>query len=93
MISMFNYMLLGAIALASIIVGVFFLRFWKKTGDRFFLFFALSFLIEGINRFALGLQGALNEDSAGYYLIRLLCYGLILIAILDKNLPSRKKKS
>lgn len=92
MISPVSYMMLGAISLASIIAGAFFLRFWKNTRDRFFLFFALSFLLEGINRFVLGMQGALNEDYAGYYLIRLLAYGLILVAILDKNIPPRKKK-
>jgi uncharacterized membrane protein HdeD (DUF308 family) len=47
-------MLFGAIPMASLIAGLFFLRFWKDTGDRFFLFFAVSFLIEGVNRAALG---------------------------------------
>ncbi|HEX6435777.1 MAG TPA: DUF5985 family protein [Candidatus Binatia bacterium] len=41
-----DFMLLGAISMASLIAGLFFLRFWKDTGDRFFLFFAVSFLIE-----------------------------------------------
>ena len=41
------YILLGAIAMASITIGVFFLRFWKDTENRFFLFFAISFLLEG----------------------------------------------
>lgn len=85
-----NYMLFGAIAMTSIMVGFLFLRFWRTTGDRFFLFFALSFFIEGVNRMVFGAAGALNEDSPGYYLIRLLAYALILIAILDKNMPRRK---
>ena len=38
-----DFMLLGAISMASLIAGLFFLRFWKDTGDRFFLFFAVSF--------------------------------------------------
>ena len=33
-----NDMLLGAIAMASLIAGLFFLRFWKSSGDRFFYF-------------------------------------------------------
>jgi hypothetical protein len=86
-----NEMSLGAIATASIIAGLFFLRFWKSTRDRFFLYFAMSFGLEGINRVFLGVMGGLREDTPAYYLIRLVTYGLILIAILEKNRASRKK--
>ena len=86
-----NEMSLGAIATASIISGLFFLRFWKSTRDRFFLYFAMSFGLEGINRVFLGVMGGLREDAPAYYLIRLVAYGLILIAILEKNRTSRKK--
>jgi hypothetical protein len=78
-------MITGAIACASITVGLFFLRFWKSTHDRFFLYFALSFWIQGANRIHIGLKGATNEDDAAIYLIRLAAYLLILIAIWDKN--------
>lgn len=84
-----NEMLLGGIATASIIAGLFFLRFWKSTRDRFFLYFAMSFGIEGFNRILMRLTGGLREDVPTYYLIRLLAYGLILLAILEKNRPTR----
>ena len=85
-----NDMLLGAIAMASIAIGVFFFRFWKNTHDRFFLYFAVAFWIEGLNRIHFGLTGAMYETVPVYYLIRLLTYGLILLAILEKNLHRRK---
>jgi Family of unknown function (DUF5985) len=85
-------MLLGAIATASMVAALFFLRFWKSTRDRFFLYFAMSFCIEGCNRVLLELMGGLREDAPAYYLIRLVAYGLILIAILDKNRLGRKSK-
>lgn len=78
-------MLIGAIAMASIVASMFFLRFWRTTRDRFFLYFALSFLIEGCNRVLLGINIAVNETSPAFYLFRLLAYGLILLAILEKN--------
>ena len=87
-----NEMALGAIAAASIIAGLFFLRFWKSTGDRFFLFFALSFGIEGVNRIFLGLMGGVREDAPAYYSIRLIAYSLILVAVLDKNRSRRRPK-
>ncbi|MCR4338003.1 MAG: DUF5985 family protein [Candidatus Omnitrophica bacterium] len=76
--------LLGAIAMASFVAGLFFLRFWKSTKDRFFLFFAIAFWIEAINRVILGLV-ELSENFPIFYLIRFLAFALILFAILDKN--------
>src|SRR5205823_12585686 len=35
-----NYLLTGAIAMASCVIALFFLRFWRNSGDRFFLYFA-----------------------------------------------------
>lgn len=80
-----NDMLLGAIAMASVIAGLFFLRFWRNTGDRFFLYFSLSFLIEGFNRMLLGSHSGLTESSPAFYMIRLISYCLILWAIVEKN--------
>ena len=81
-----NLMLLGAIAMASLVASLFFLRSWKRTGDRFFLFFSIAFFIEGLNRIALGLSDLPNEGSASFYFVRFLSFFIILIAILLKNL-------
>ncbi len=84
-----DLLLLGAIAMASLIIGLFFLRFWKDTGDRFFLFFAISFLLEGVNRAALGAVADPNEDRPFFYFVRFLSFVLILIAIVHKNRAKR----
>lgn len=87
-----NDILIGAIAMASLVVGLFFLRFWKSTRDRFFLYFALSFFIEGFNRILLA-PASLPADGVQhyvYYALRLVAYGLILIAVWGKNRPARK---
>jgi hypothetical protein len=84
-----NQLLMGAIAVASLIAGLFFFRFWRPTRDRFFLYFALSFWIEAANRVALGLLVGAEEDGAVFYSIRVLAYGLILLAIWHKNQPRR----
>ena len=90
-----DLMLLGAIAMASLVAGMFFLRFWRDTGDRLFLYFAISFLVEGVNRAALGLSGNPNEGRPFFYFVRFLSFLLILIAIAQKNratkTPSRDK--
>ena len=45
-------MLTGAIAIGWLLAGLFFFRFWRRTRDRFFLWFALSFWLEACNRVA-----------------------------------------
>ncbi|GAB3419571.1 DUF5985 family protein [Massilia agilis] len=85
-------LLTGAIAMASLVIALFFLRFWRNTSDRFFLYFALSFFIEGLHRVYSALHDDGGEDSPLHYLIRLLAYGLILWAILEKNLPRAKTR-
>ena len=77
--------LLGIIAASSLTAGVFFLKFWRDTRDWFFLAFAASFLVEGLNRCGLLLLEKPNEGNPWVYLVRLLSFLLILCAILKKN--------
>ncbi|HEY7163196.1 MAG TPA: DUF5985 family protein [Candidatus Binatia bacterium] len=88
-----DFILLGAIIMASLTIGLFFLRFWRDTRDRFFLFFAVSFVLEGFNRLALGLSDNPNEDRPVIYFIRFISFVVILIAIADKNRKKNEHKS
>lgn len=81
---MINAMLTGAVAMASMTVSLFFLRFWKSTQDRFFLYFAFSFLLEGLSRIIIGLT-TLQDEKPLIYIIRMFAYLLILFAIFEKN--------
>ena len=80
-----NQMLSGAIAVCSLLAGLFFLRFWWNSKDRFFLYFALSFALEGLNRVALGLLTFASENNPLFYTVRVVAYGLIVLAIWQKN--------
>lgn len=80
-----NALLVGGIATASLVAGLIFFRFWRSTRDRFFLFFAVSFWIEGAQRLFVYQFAGPDEASPIYYLPRLVAYGLIIIAIIDKN--------
>ena len=87
-----NDLIAGAVCMGSLLIALFFLRFWRDSRDRFFLYFAASFFIEGLHRLYSALHDAGGEDSPLHYLIRLLAYGLILWAILEKYLPQRGNK-
>ncbi len=80
-----NAVLSGAIGTASLVVALFFLRFWRSTRDRFFLYFAISFALEAGGRLLMGANASYGEEAPAFYLVRLLAYLLILIAIVDKN--------
>ncbi len=82
---MLNPILVGAIGACSLIAAMFFFRFWRATRDRFFLYFGLSFALEGVNRLLLYLLVGPKEDAPVYYLVRLVAYGLIIAAIIGKN--------
>jgi hypothetical protein len=75
----------GAIAMACLIIGLFFLRFWRQTRDRLFLIFAAAFWLLGLTRVAVALTGGHDEERILIYMIRLAAYVLILTAIIDKN--------
>ena len=85
MIGPANYLLLGAIAAATFTIGLFFLRFWRDGRDRFFLLFAMSFLVQGFDRVILALSERPSEGSPWQYTIRLIAYLLIIVAVVDKN--------
>lgn len=80
-----NEMLIGGIATASFVAGLFFLRFWRASRDRFFLLFATAFWLEGAHRIVLYHWVGPDEASPLYYLPRLVAYALIIVAIVDKN--------
>jgi uncharacterized membrane protein HdeD (DUF308 family) len=80
----------GVIVTSSIMAGVFFLKFWKRTRDFLFLAFAIAFLIEGLDRACVMMVARPNEGSPWIYLVHLLASGLILVAILKKNYSAGK---
>lgn len=85
-------LLMGAVAMSSAVAALFFARFWRRTHDRFFLLFSLSFAIDAVTRLALGLSAVPDEQQPYFYVARLFTFGLILIAIIDKNRVSGPEK-
>ena len=78
-------LLLGAIALGFAVAGLFFLRFWHVTHDRLFLYFSVAFFLQALDRVLIGISTDSTDENAAIYLIRLVAYGLIIFAIVDKN--------
>lgn len=77
--------ILGAIAMASFVAALFFVRFWRDTHDRFFLLFAIAFALDAVTRLTLGVSDVSAEHEPLFYVARLVTFALILVAIIDKN--------
>lgn len=76
----------GATGMACFAIGVYFLRFWQRSGDRFFVLFAIAFWVFAGNRVALLFVPSEQESARlGIYVIRLLAFLLIIAAVVDKN--------
>ncbi len=78
---MLDTFLSGAICMGFVTIVLFFLRFWKTTRDRLFLFFSFAFallLVERLVRIGFELH---SEWLPAVYGIRLVAYGLILVGI------------
>jgi len=84
-----NDFISGMVCMGSLTVGLFFLRYWRQTADRLFLFFALGFWVYAGQRVAVEFSAAAAEDQIIQYLFRLAAFVLILIAIADKNRKRR----
>ena len=82
---MSNDFLWGALAATGSIAGLFFLRFWWMTRDRLFLVFAAAFWVLAVQWTGLAVLEVADESRHYLFVLRLLAYLLILLAILDKN--------
>lgn len=79
----------GAVALGFAVCSLFFLRYWRRTREELFLAFALAFLLLGVGQTVLALANIPTEERGSLYLLRLVAFLLILVAIYRKNLSAR----
>ena len=79
----------GALAMGYGVAALFFTRFWRQSHDRLFLLFAIAFALLGVQRLALSLATSSDGETIQYYVMRLVAYAIILVAIADKNRQGR----
>lgn len=91
---MFAYTMLdfisGLITMGHLLAGLFFLRFWTRTRDPFFVMFACAFWLLALNQGVLALAEIPREERSWVYLLRLAAFSLIIVAIVRKNLVVRR---
>jgi Family of unknown function (DUF5985) len=81
---MINF-LIGIAFAGSLAVGLFFFRLWRETRDRFFALFGGAFWVLALNWFTLVWAAPASEHRHYFYIVRLMAFVLIIVAIVDKN--------
>ena len=75
----------GALICAYAVAGVHFVQFWRRTNDRLFAHFGVAFWLFALNQLAVSIPVVTDETSGYVYLLRVLGFVIILIAIVDRN--------
>ena len=75
----------GAVAMGYAVAGLFFLKFWSRTGEEVFVAFSAAFALLALEQVLLVWVGLPREEQTWLYLLRLLAFLLIIGAILRKN--------
>jgi hypothetical protein len=80
----------GAIVFGYWLIALFFLKFWKRTRDAFFGYFAIAFFLLGVGRIIEAVVRTRHAETPVVYLFRLLAFLIIIFGIIQKNVGSKK---
>ena len=75
----------GMSAMGSLVAGLFFFRFWRRTGDTLFVYFGISFWLLAITQVVAMLLDSPHESQSWIYLIRLAAFVVLIVGIVSKN--------
>jgi len=80
-----NNFIHGGVMVFAAVAALFFYKFWSKTKDRLFGFFAFSFVLFSVERILLLLIDPTNEAQPFIYSFRLMAFLIIIWGVIDKN--------
>jgi len=75
----------GAATVGFLVGAGFFLRYWRKSGDRLFAAFAAAFALFALNQLLAAAFLVVVEPHSLVYALRILGFVIIIAAIVDKN--------
>lgn len=82
---------LGGQTVAAMVAGLFFLRFWRATGEPLLLCFAAAFFLLSLNWLLLAFADR-DEPNTALYSARLGAFALIMLGIWFKNRRGREPR-
>jgi hypothetical protein len=77
----------GALTMAASVIALFFLRFWRSTSDRLFLYFSVAFAMLAAHwAMAAGHATLVGNE----HLLRFAAFVLIAYAVIHKNRANKR---
>lgn len=86
-----THFLSGCFATVFAASGLIFIKYWTKTHDRFFLYFAISCFLISLERALRATEFVPSESASLLYLIRLAGLMVIIFAIASANMKRGKR--
>jgi hypothetical protein len=80
----------GAITLACFLIGLKFLKFWRSSKDRFFLWLSSAFFVFTTGWIIRAFASASSDHAHYVFVPRLVAFLLIIAGVLDKNRRGRE---
>jgi hypothetical protein len=80
-----NQFLYGMNTMGFLVAAVFFWRFWRKSADGLFAAFSAAFLLFALDQLCHAATES-SSESDWPFLLRLAGFGLLIVAVLRKNL-------
>lgn len=81
-----NQFLHGMNTMGFLAAGLFFLRFWRKSADGIFVAFSAAFLLFALDQLFQAVSRLSPSDHDWAFFFRLTGFGLLIIAVLRKNI-------
>ena len=75
----------GMITMGYLVAGLFFIKFWARGRDPLFIIFAFAFWLLAAAQTLLAILEIPREEKGWVYILRLLAFVLIIVAIIQKN--------
>ncbi len=82
----------GLITAGYLVLGLFFLRFWRSTRDSLFANFAVAFWLLAANQAGTSLGQPNEHENPWLYCLRLLAFLVIIAAIACKNIRAAPRR-
>jgi len=79
----------GMITMGYLVAGLFFIKFWTRGRDPLFIIFSLAFWLLAASQILLAILEIPREEQGWAYILRLLAFALIIVAIIHKNISRR----
>lgn len=77
--------IMGATIMGYTVASLFFLKFWRRTGDSLFFAFSMAFLLLAATPLLTLVFSVPREEQSPFYLIRACAFIIIILAIAIKS--------